>query len=126
MSNLVKRLMNTAQADTDLLAMNEEHGDDLSVAREVEFFLYARSAKRAELVASLINDFRYGCAEAVRSGDRHLIRVLVRMPITQPVLCSVSGFFTCLGAMYGVNYDGWESALQRPRATPKGRRTRRP
>ena len=123
MSNLVKRLIGVAKADTDLLKLNVAHGDDLDVPRDVEFFLYARSAKRAELVASFINDFRYGHAKADRSDGSHLIRVVIHMPVTQAVLCSVSGFLTCLGAVYGVNYDGWESAVQRGRPARK-RRTR--
>ena len=124
MSAFVKRLMDTARADTELLAMNQGLGDELSAAREVEFYLYARSAKRAALVASFINDLRYGEAEAERSEGRHLIRVTIPMPITQAVLGSISAFFVCLSTIYDLNYDGWVSAIQRRRRVA-GRRPRR-
>lgn len=124
MSTLVRRLIDTARADMELLATNQGLGDELSATREVEFFLYARSAKRAELVASFINDLRYGDAAAERSQGRHLIRVIVRMPITQAVLGSVSAFFVCLSTIYNLNYDGWVSAIQQRRRAAR-RRPRR-
>jgi hypothetical protein len=34
------------------------------------------------------------------------------MPITQPLLCSVSRFMVSLGKLYQIEYDGWGSIIQ--------------
>jgi hypothetical protein len=109
MPTVVEQLIETATADTDLLSQNQQLGDVVSIPREVTFLLIARSAKQAQLVASFINDYRYGHATAERKD----VHVRITMPVTQPVLCSVSGFFACLSEIYELKYDGWESEIQR-------------
>lgn len=113
MAAIVELLMRTAEADTDLLIKSDQQGDDFSIPREVDFLLRATDEEKAQLVADFINDFRYGTAEAVSEGDGHQVRVRITMPITQHVLSSVSGFMACLSAIYGLEYDGWGSVIQR-------------
>jgi|GEM_PF-3875287 len=36
----------------------------------------------------------------------------IRMPITQPVICSVSALMVCLARLFSVEYDGWGSVVQ--------------
>jgi regulator of RNase E activity RraB len=63
-------------------------------------------------VADFINDNRYGDATATSVEDEHRVSVLIEMPITQHVLCSVSGLMACLSEIFDVEYDGWGSALK--------------
>jgi hypothetical protein len=109
----VEALLDTARRDTELLELNVSHGDRLHVAREVQFLLRARERDKAELVASFIDDNRYGEPRVEDSGDgAYNIIVVVYMPITQSIACSVSGLMACLAQIFDVEYDGWESDLQ--------------
>jgi len=112
MSKVVEALLDNAYQDTQLLISNDEKGDNFSVPRAVEFILYAKDANKGELVASFINDNRYG--EAVYSGieGNHCIMVTVNMPTTQNLICSVSGLMTCIAALYDLEYDGWGCELR--------------
>jgi len=89
--SIVELLLDTAKADTDLLLKNDARGDVLATPRRVDFLLHAPTAEKAQLVADFINDNRYGDAIAASDKDGHRITVLIEMPITQHVLCSVSG-----------------------------------
>lgn len=111
MSTIVEALIETATADTALLVKNEELGDDASVIRKVDFILYAESKKDADLVASFMNDFRYGAPQVEKSEKRYRLTVTIEMPTTQNVLCSVSGFMACLASIYELEYDGWEADI---------------
>ena len=111
--HITDTLLETARADSDLLIKNDKLGDDLSKAREVTFLLIAPSKKKAELVASFVDDNRYGAARVKRSGAQYGIYVAINMPIEQNVLASVSGFMACLAEIFGIKYDGWESDVQR-------------
>ena len=106
MSSIVELLLETAKADTDLLITNDTLGDILSIPREVDFLLCAPTAEKAELVASFINDNRYGSATATTDEDGHRVSVVIIMPITQPVLCSVSGLMACISVIFDLEYDG--------------------
>ena len=112
MSAVVELLIQTAESDTDLLLKNDQRGDNFSIPREVDFLLRAPTAEKAQLVASFINDYRYGAATAQSDDHWHRIGVRITMPITQHVLCSVSGFIACLSKIYDLEYDGWGSILQ--------------
>jgi hypothetical protein len=112
MPAMVELLIQTAEADTDLLIRNREQGDDLSVAREVDFLLRAPTAEKAQLVADFINEFHYGEAFTESAATGHRISVRIVMPITQHVLCSASGFMACLSKLYDLEYDGWGSVIQ--------------
>lgn len=113
MSAVVELLMETAQADVDLLIKNQQLGDQSAVARDVDFYLYAPTFDKANLVAGFINDYRYGRATAASDGENHKILVQLKMPTDQHVLCAVSGFFACLSKIYGIEYDGWETSVER-------------
>jgi hypothetical protein len=113
MATIVELLLETARADTDLLLVNGREGDLLATPREVDFLLLAPSAEKAQIVASFINDNRYGVATAVSDEDAHRVTVHIEMPITQNVICSVSGLMACISKIFGLDYDGWESPIQR-------------
>lgn len=112
-ASVVDTLLETARADTELLQKNDGLGDDFSVPRQVDFLLLAKDRARAELVASFIEDNRYGVARVEQAGDEFRILVFVTMPTTQNVLCSVSGLMACVAALFEVNYDGWGCVIQK-------------
>lgn len=112
MPSIVDVLLETSQADTDLLLKNDARGDVLATPRSVDFLLRAPTAEKAELVANFINDNRYGVATTSSDEHGHRVAVIVEMPITQHVLCSVSGLMACIGKIFGVEYDGWGSIIQ--------------
>ena len=112
MPSIVELLLDTAKADTDLLLKNDGMGDVLATRRKVDFLLRAPSAEKAKLVADFINDNRYGAAAALSDEAGHRVQVEIEMPITQHVLCSVSGLMACLSKIFDVEYDGWGSVIK--------------
>jgi hypothetical protein len=112
MSKVVEALLDNAYQDTQLLISNDEKGDNFSIPRAVEFILYAKDAAKGELVASFINDNRYGDAVHSEIDGNHRIMVTVNMPTTQNLICSVSGLMTCIAALYDLEYDGWGCELR--------------
>jgi hypothetical protein len=106
-------LLETSRADTDVLITNDEHGDILSKPREVTFLLLAADKEKADLVGSFIEDNRYGQVTVEPGDGTYSIFVRINMPIQQPIICSVSGLMACLAAIFGIEYDGWESEIQR-------------
>lgn len=105
----VTTLMETAAADTDVLRSLDRNGDHFSVFRDVDFLLVAPDAEKAALVASFVNEHSYGKAIL---QDTASILVTINMPVEQPVVLCVSGFFTCLAQLFGVEYDGWGCVAQ--------------
>ena len=118
MPSIVELLLDTAKADTDLLLKNDARGDVLAVPRQVDFLLRTPTADKARLVADFVNDNRYGDATAASDKDGHSVTVRIEMPITQHVLCSVSGLMACISQIFDVEYDGWGSELKTG-TTPK-------
>ena len=113
--SVVDTLMETAAVDADLLRKLDAQGDHASVPRDVEFLLKASSADHASVVASFINDCRYGVATAQGAQDSPRVLVVVHMPVQQHAIQSVSGFMACVGEMFGMDYDGWRCAVQKAR-----------
>ncbi len=107
--NLAAELMETAAADTDVLRSLDANGDIFAEARDVEFLLIAPDQEKAALVAGFINDFSYGTATV---QDETSILVVVHMPVEQRIILCVSGFYTCVAKLFGVNYDGWGCVAQ--------------
>lgn len=104
---VIDTLMQHATADADLLRKLGGQGDRFSVSRDVEFLLRAPSAEKATIVASFLNDYQYGVATAQDLDDLPSVLVVVRMPIEQHVIVSVSGFMACICELFGLDYDGW-------------------
>ena len=107
--NLVAELMETAAADTDVLRSLDANGDRFSAARDVEFLLIAPDREKAILVAGFVNDFSYGTATV---QDEASVLVVVHMPVEQSAVLCVSGFYTCVAKLFGVEYDGWGCVAQ--------------
>ena len=112
MSKVVAALLDNAYQDTQLLIGNDEKGDNFSIPRPVEFILYAKDTAKGELVASFVNDNRYGEAVYAEVNGNHRIMVTINMPTTQNLICSVSGLMTCIAALYDLEYDGWGCELR--------------
>ena len=87
--SVVETLLDTARADTELLASLDEKGDDFSVPRDVDFLLIAPTAQKADTIASFISDNRYGRARTENVDGVERVLVVVRMPIEQNVICAV-------------------------------------
>jgi len=113
MSSIVESLLETSKADTDVLLVNQSQGDVLSLSRNVQFSFVAPDQQKAELVASFIDDNRYGNAIPRSDETGHFVFVTIEMPITQNILCSISALMACISQIFGIDYDGWESDLQR-------------
>jgi hypothetical protein len=110
---IVDTLLDTARADTELLFLNDRHGDVLSKPRVVTFLLLAPDRAKADLVASFIDDNRYGATRVEPMDEKWGVFVEINMPIEQNVICSVSGLMACIAAVFSIEYDGWESLVQR-------------
>ena len=110
---IVEELMNGATADVGVLRSLESQGDDFSKFREVDFLILAPSQEKAEIICGFINDYNYGHASTQVSEGAHQVRVLVQMPVTQPVVSCVAGFMTCVAHLYGGSLDGWGCVAQR-------------
>ena len=105
----IEALRDGAIADTDVLRSLDSNGDRFSVFRVVDFLLRAPDAEKAALVAAFINDHSYGRAQV---QDDLSILVVIAMPVEQPITLCVSGFFTCIARLFGVEYDGWGCVAQ--------------
>jgi hypothetical protein len=104
--------MDSAVADVDVLRSLDSQGDDFSKFRDVDFLFHCPSKKKAALVAGFINDYKYGAATAVHKNGKSTIQVVINMPIQQHIILSVSGFMTCLAALYEIEFDGWGCVAQ--------------
>ena len=113
--SVVDTLMETAAVDADLLRKLAAQGDHASVPRDVEFLLKASSTDHASVVACFINDCRYGLATAQGPLESPCIVVVVRMPVEQHAILAVSGFMACVCEVFGLDYDGWQCAVQTAR-----------
>ena len=111
--SITQTLLDTAHADTELLVKNDSLGDDFTVPRDVDFLFRTDSEETADTVCSFVNDCRYGVARVERSDGEFRVLVVVHMPTTQNVACSVSGLMACIGQLFGVAYDGWGCSLKR-------------
>ena len=115
--NVVKLLMDTAVEDSRLLVTNQGLGDRPEIPRDIEFLLYAKTEERAKLVASFVTDYRYGRPTVERSEHEGVVRwslfVTIHSPTTENVVMTLSAFMVCLSQLYDLDYDGWESSIQR-------------
>jgi hypothetical protein len=100
--SVVGKLIEGAIADVDIF----------NASREVYFLLIAPSGEKAELVADFINEYQFGLATPMHHEDGSSIQVTINMPVTQNVILSVSGFMTCLAAIYDLEFDGWSCVAQ--------------
>lgn len=110
--SVVHKLLENAYQDSQLLIGNEQKGDNFSVPRDVDFVLYAADEEKADIVSSFINDNRYGEASYSEIDGKFRIIVVVDMPSSQNLVCSVSGLMVCISELFGIEYDGWGCSLQ--------------
>ena len=111
--SVIDTLLTAAYEDTQLLIKNDELGDDFSIPRDVEFVLRVGEKEKAETISSFVQDNQYGVPRIEEAESDFRIVVAINMPITQQVLCSVSGLMGCLSEIFGAEYDGWGCVIQR-------------
>lgn len=109
----IDALMSAAFEDTELLMQLDGRGDGFSIPRDVDFVLKAQAREKAELVAAFVTDNQYGVPRIEESDDGYCLLVTVHMPITQHVVCSVSGLMACLAQLFSLEYDGWGCVVQK-------------
>lgn len=114
---IIESLMSGARSDVDVLRSLDKHGDDFSVARDVDFVFRTPTKEKAEIVVGFINDHQYGLARLEQPENEYGVLVTINMPIQQHAVLSVSGFMSCLGALFGLEYDGWGCPVRRPGKT---------
>ena len=110
---IVERLMQSAEADTDVLRSLDANGDNFTAPRDVDFLIRAPSKEKAETIAGFVNDFSYGNARVQEHEGEFSVLVIVNMPVTQSVILSVSGFMLCIANLFGGEYDGWGCEIVR-------------
>ena len=107
-------LTQTAIADRDLLLKHDGEGDDFKLPRQVDFAFNTGERMRADDFAEFVNGKGYGDAQIEQVAAGHFrILVLITMPINQNIINSVSGFMLCLSRLFGIDYDGWGSVIQK-------------
>jgi hypothetical protein len=112
---LFDELHRNALADNDVLFKNDAEGDIFTKSRDVDFAFKAVEKENAEDLCAFINGKNFGKASVTQAdGGLYWVIVVIHMPITQNVVCSVSGFMVCLGRLFRVEYDGWGSVMQIP------------
>lgn len=111
--SVVETLMETAIADVDHLRLMDAQGDDFGITRDVDFCLVASSAEKASTVAGFVNDYQYGRASVQQDDDQFRVLVVIPMSVLQHNILAVSGFMTCISALFGVTYDGWGCVVQK-------------
>lgn len=115
---IVELLLETANADRELLRLNLEYGDDPELPRDLDFVLYAATEELAELVCHFVADNGYGRPSFERvqeDGSSRAWRILVAVnaPATPEVVCTLSGFMACLSKLYDLEYDGWGCVIRK-------------
>lgn len=110
--SVVEMLMESAKADIDVLRSLDSQGDHFASLRDVDFLLCAPSREKAEIAAGFINDYQFGAARLQEQDGRHSVRVIINMAIQQHTILSVSGFMSCICALFGLEYDGWGCVAQ--------------
>jgi regulator of RNase E activity RraB len=112
--SVLEELMKQAEMDAQLLARNDELGDIFSYYRDVDHCFISNDKSKAEALASFINDYRYANASIEQTADAEWrVLAISNMPINQNIINTVSGFMTCLAALFKVEYDGWGSVIQK-------------
>jgi regulator of RNase E activity RraB len=115
--NIAELLLETAEADRDLLRSNLDHGDNPDLPRDLEFVLYAATEERARLVCDFVTDNGYGrsryeCLEAEGGSGAWRLLVTINAPTTPEIVCTLSGFMACLSKIYDLEYDGWGCVIR--------------
>ena len=114
MASVFDLLHENAAAGNALLISNGARGDVFSRPRDVEFAFKAAAREKADALREFIDGKNYGKAsvKGTEKADLFWVFVVVHTPITQNVICSLSGFMVCLGRLFDVEYDGWGSVVQ--------------
>ena len=109
-------LHENAHLDNDLLRKNDTHGDIFTSPRDVDFAFKTSERERAQDLCEFINSKNFAKAHVnapQASEEPYWVIAIIHMPITQNLLCSVSGFMVCLSRLFQVEYDGWGSVIRK-------------
>jgi hypothetical protein len=99
---------------TTIFSLRTTRGDFFETPRDVDFAFKTTDRDKAEGLSEFMKGKNFGQPRIDRGEEGLLwIIVTIRMPITQHLLCSVSGFMVCIGRLFQVEYDGWGCVLQK-------------
>ena len=115
---LVDTLLNTSEADCDLLRKNLTLGDDPELPRDIDFTLHAKTEERAQLICDFVTDNHYGRPSYQRFDHDDgsvlwTLSIVIHSPTTEHVICTLSAFMACLAQLYDLDYDGWGSVIRK-------------
>jgi hypothetical protein len=118
--SLLDLLHENVVADNDLLLKNDAMGDIFTKPREVYFAFKTTDRTALKYLCEFIKGKNFGNPRHITEGGDGLfwLEVVVSMPITQNLVCSVSGFMLCLSRLFKVEYDGWGSVVQNETPSP--------
>ncbi len=106
--SMIERLMESAEADADVLRSLDSQGDDFREFRAVDFLIEAPSEEKAELICGFINDFNYGAAQLTGEVEGvYQVTVIIDMPVTQNIVSSIAGFMNCIASLFDGSLNGW-------------------
>jgi hypothetical protein len=111
--NLFEARHENALADNDLLKLNDSSNDNFTIPRDVDFAFKTANRENAQDFCEYINGKNFGLAKFEEIKTELHILVVIHMPITQHLICSVSGFMLCLSRVFKIEYDGWGSVIQK-------------
>ncbi|MDQ7994260.1 MAG: ribonuclease E inhibitor RraB [Luteibacter sp.] len=109
--SIVKDLASNAQADIDLLRLRDRQGDVFARHRSVDFVFVSEDEAQASAVAGFLSDYQYATTMLTSSGGDYRVVATISMSVEQQVILSVSGFMTCIAALFQVSYDGWGAPI---------------
>lgn len=112
--SIIKELMDSAISDTDVLRALDIQGDDFGIFREVDFSFRCPTPEKAKIVAGFIDEYQFGHATVTLDNGENKVLVIIKMPIAQNIILSVSGFMTCIANLYEVEFEGWGCVAQVP------------
>jgi hypothetical protein len=113
MMSVIENLVSGTKADKGVLNALSSHGDNFSIARDVDFMFRTQARPRAEELMRFINDNQYSSAVLELAEEGFSVVVKVNTPILQAIIFSISGFMACLAALFGFEYDGWGCPIRR-------------
>lgn len=113
--SVIDKLMETVEADIDVLRALDRQGDTFSVTRDVDFSFRSDKEDKLRALAGFLEDYQYATVQVEANEGEYRITATIAMPIEQQVLLTVSGFMACLGELYTVEYDGWGTIAQKSR-----------
>jgi hypothetical protein len=111
--SVVNKLLDNSLRDRELLRKNLQLGDDLQVPRLVDFVFVTPAKEIAEELVAYVGEGHFGEPQTAALEDGFRVVVTCKMPVSESVLCCVSGLMACVATLFKVHYDGWGCVVQK-------------